>query len=100
MIHIAHADSLPELRETFAELPGHAENKHELFAELASALALPHYFGNNWDAFEECLGDLDAPPDLVVRNARALWERLPREMMLLADIWLDRLPHATLVFVW
>lgn len=100
MIVIAHDDALPELRPGFAELPGNARSRFELFAELADALELPEYFSHNWDAVEECLGDLDAPRDLVVRNARALWERLPREMTLLVDIWLDQLPHASLVFVW
>ena len=31
----------------------------ELFGEWAAALEFPYYFGHNWDAFDECINDLD-----------------------------------------
>ena len=30
-----------------------------LFDEMAAALQFPHYFGENWPAFDECLADID-----------------------------------------
>ena len=41
---------------------GKIETKEELFRALREALPLPDYFGNNWDALEECLGDLEWIP--------------------------------------
>lgn len=35
-----------------------ASNKNELFEHLATALAFPDWFGRNWDALADCLGDL------------------------------------------
>ena len=34
-------------------------NKKSLFNTLSSKLHFPDYFGNNWDAFDECFNDLE-----------------------------------------
>jgi RNAse (barnase) inhibitor barstar len=36
----------------------HAKNKHDLLDILSRELKFPDYFGSNWDALEECLGDI------------------------------------------
>jgi len=39
-------------------LDGRLRRKQDLLNTLASELKFPPYFGYNWDALEECLGDL------------------------------------------
>ncbi len=39
-------------------IPAKAKGKEKLFGVLADKLRFPRYFGHNWDAFEECLGEL------------------------------------------
>lgn len=50
--------------------------KAALLATFAGALAFPDHFGKNWDAFEDCLTDLDWLPAtgyvIVVTHAHAL----------------------------
>jgi RNAse (barnase) inhibitor barstar len=43
-------------------LPKGIRSKQKLLNVLADKLQFPHYFGNNWDALEECLGDLSWLP--------------------------------------
>jgi len=35
-----------------------ASGKEALMTRIAQALAFPQWFGGNWDALEDCLGDL------------------------------------------
>ena len=51
-----------------AELSGQRmRTPQDLFAEFARALQFPSYFGNNWDAMDECLNDLSwLPPGAVI----------------------------------
>jgi RNAse (barnase) inhibitor barstar len=54
-----------------------------LFDEFAAAWQFPPYFGENWDALDECLSDLDWLPArayfLVVTNAPQLLDRMPAD---------------------
>lgn len=50
-------------------------DKETLLQNFAAALRFPAWFGHNWDALEDCLGDLswsDAPGHvLLIEGARA-----------------------------
>jgi hypothetical protein len=53
-------------------LDGHAiHSAGELFDRCAAALAFPSWFGHNWDAFSDCLGDLSWLPGV---GYVLLWE--------------------------
>lgn len=55
-----------------------ARSEQALFDEFSAAWQFPPYFGNNWDALEECLADLAWLPGqayvLVIRSGLALLE--------------------------
>jgi hypothetical protein len=79
--------------------------KTSLLSAIAEALALPDYFGQNWDALEESLRDLELDGEmlvLIVRDAGFLWEEMPREMSMLVEIWLAAAGKSNIqmVFVW
>jgi hypothetical protein len=67
------------------------ESKQDLMADLSDALALPDYFGGNWDALDEVLRDLgwlEADGHvLVVGGAQALRARDPDLIDGLARSW-------------
>src|SRR5947209_1850287 len=53
----------PSGRVVFRVIRGRkARTKSALFDEFAAALQFPYYFGENWDAFDECLTDLSWLP--------------------------------------
>ncbi|RJL29966.1 barstar family protein [Bailinhaonella thermotolerans] len=58
-----------------------------LFEEWAAALGFPGYFGRNWDAFDDCLGDLDPELTILVTGAQELLaDEPPRELGVLLTL--------------
>jgi RNAse (barnase) inhibitor barstar len=50
-------------------------DKRALLTSVAQVLDFPDYFGKNWDALEECLGDMhwrEGPIWLVIEHANAI----------------------------
>jgi RNAse (barnase) inhibitor barstar len=70
-----------------------ARSKRRLMATLASALALPEYFGANWDALADCLTDLEWMPAkgyvLALHGLEGLARRSPRDYAMLLDVLAD-----------
>lgn len=72
-------------------------DKAEMLARIAEALRFPPYFGHNWDALDECLGDLpwlQAPGALIVLELDAATSPRDVEVLLAiardaADRWRD-----------
>jgi len=76
-------------------------DKEQLLEQLSFALAFPQWFGRNWDALEDCLGDLAwrAGDDhvLLIEGFEHLRARRPDDFGVLLDIlassaqfWLER----------
>ncbi|MCK9259558.1 MAG: barstar family protein [Azoarcus sp.] len=58
---------------------GDCEDKAALLTRIATALKFPRWFGHNWDALADCLGDLDWLPAkgyvLLLEHAGSFRER-------------------------
>ena len=67
-----------------------ASDKEQLLEQLASALEFPQWFGRNWDALEDCLGDLAWRAGdghvLLVEGFERLRARRPDDFGVLLDI--------------
>ena len=67
--------------------------KASLLAALGRELNLPDYYGDNWDALEECLADLswhDGPLYLLITHA----ENIPTALReVLTDVFADAARH-------
>lgn len=56
-----------------------------LYDEFAAALQFPYYFGENWNAFDECITDLEWMPGdvyvLVVTDAKNILAEEPEDQL-------------------
>jgi len=74
-------------------------NENELFKSLAEAFSFPDYFGNNWDALSDCLGDLTWLPaskgfvlifessDLMLSDCSFITGKLISLWLSVAELW-------------
>lgn len=76
---------------------GKAATVAEFFDEFAAALQFPYYFGENWDAFNDCLCDLEwLRADAVVicvTDALRLLDASPADAKKFAAILQDAARH-------
>ena len=67
-----------------------ASDKEQLLEQLARALAFPQWFGRNWDALEDCLGDLAWRAGdghvLLIEGFENLRARRPDDFGILLDV--------------
>lgn len=65
----------------------------DLFSVVSNAMQFPDYFGNNWDALDECLGDMDWLPSsgyiLVLNDAAIGWRNCPYIIGRFVTSWLE-----------
>ncbi|MEV4002522.1 barstar family protein [Actinomadura sp. NPDC049753] len=80
-----------------AAIDGHAcRTRVAFFREAARALGFPDYFGHNWDAFLDCLRDLQRPALTVAHADELLAEEDPRQLAILLEILAEREAPTTL----
>jgi RNAse (barnase) inhibitor barstar len=62
---------------------GSASTRQELHELLFEAFRFSDYYGGNWDAFDECIREVELPPHVEIIGLEALRVRLSREAELL-----------------
>jgi hypothetical protein len=82
-------------------------DKAGLMDRCARDLALPEWFGRNWDALADCLADPDLWPEgsqergllVVVRGWRAYAEKRPEEWQVAEEIFAEATDRGPGLFV-
>ena len=98
-IHFADTVSgtlLQDLNErnikTFLVDAASCSTERQLLRVIGTALNFPDYFGENWDALDECLRDMSWHPAngylVIVRNSAELWREHLTTAGKLVESWL------------
>ena len=98
-IHFAKPDAIGQIRERCSSDcavvidVSEVSCDRDLFEKLASSLHFPDYFGNNWDAVDECLADLEWLPEsnsyvVILSGSQKLWTNALETAGKLISAWL------------
>jgi RNAse (barnase) inhibitor barstar len=68
---------------------GRISSREELHRLLSNTFHFPEYYGNNWDAFDECIRDVEVPSIIQIKGIERLRSHLPREAELLSKCFQD-----------
>ncbi len=68
---------------------GGVSTPEELQELLYRTFHFPAYYGNNWNAFDECIRDVEVPNLIRVTQFERLRSRLPTEAQSLSDCLRD-----------
>lgn len=75
-------------------------NKLETLHEFAAALQFPDYFGENWDAFHDCINDLRWMPSqslvLWVTKTDKLLSKNAKDLRILIEILIEKVNGTSL----
>jgi RNAse (barnase) inhibitor barstar len=89
---VSAAASRHKLHLFVLDLQG-VESKERFLRACAEAMQFPQHFGDNWDAFEDCLTDLEWCPAggyvVLVENSTAFIRRAPAEWETVRAIFQD-----------
>jgi RNAse (barnase) inhibitor barstar len=64
-------------------------DKETLHEYISKILNFPGYYGQNWDAFDECIRDVELPKELLITHFEELNKQLPREANLMKECLLE-----------
>lgn len=92
--YVVHLQSVIGPNTIIKVVRGHRMHSKELLLdEFAAAFQFPLYFGRNWDAFDECMSDLQSlcakEYHLIIAEAGALLKIEPEDLVIFFEI-LDR----------
>jgi hypothetical protein len=80
-------------------LPVGLAAKSDVLAFLAKAIPLPAYFGHNWDALDECLGDLDPGAKIVLVHPDVPMVHAPADQHLYLQVLADACRNSSQLIV-
>lgn len=91
MIRFELPENVPETA-LLVELPpetDEADAKRALLSALAVALEFPPWFGENWDALADALGDVRTPLVVALKHATSAMRTHPHVVATFIELWAD-----------